>query len=427
MEKLVKKAEELGAETAEVFFSEDSGFSFSTEKRRVSSKEFSSEEGFGVRVFKKHRLGFAHCQRKKDFERAVKLALSFSKFSPEIKEFSFAGKSGVGKAPSFDARVESLAAEDGVNMVKELLKGVLENAEPTECELSFARGRVRILNSNGVELEETRTEVSCYATAESGGTSAGYGAGDSMLEFDPFQVGLEAGELAKKSAGAKPFPSGETTVVFDARALNSFISELLLPSFDGENARRGISVLCGKKGEQIASEEFSLADEPLARGPNSSAFDDEGVASKKKELVGNGVFRHFLFDLKTAAMAPELEPEAGNCSRSSYDSSPSIGCSNLVIGRGSCRDVLGEIGSGLLVSSFFGGHTANKVTGDFSVSVDLGFEIKEGMPGKAVRGMVISGNAFTMLENIIAIEREQESFFDLRAPKIAFSKVSVSS
>ena len=179
-------------------------------------------------------------------------------------------------------------------------------------------------------------------------------------------------------------------------------------------------------GRKIGAESLTLTDNPLFNGPGSSSFDGEGTRCAEKKLIEKGIARNFLFDLKTASLAGDsLNPSPGNCSRASYMAEPGIGSSNLVLGKGKTRDVLSECASGILVCSVFGEHTANDLTGEFSVSVERGFEIRDGEKGKPVRGNVISGNIFELIKNIAAIEAKQERIGSFISPRIFFEGLQV--
>jgi PmbA protein len=75
-------------------------------------------------------------------------------------------------------------------------------------------------------------------------------------------------------------------------------------ALDGKNVFLGASPLRDKLGQQIAHPGFTLIDDPtLDSGPNTSAFDNEGVVRKVTPLVENGILRNFIYDLDTAGRA----------------------------------------------------------------------------------------------------------------------------
>lgn len=428
VEKIVSLSLKRGADEAEAFRSSGKSFSFSSVKDKIHSKEFDEETGFGVRVLKQKSIGFSFFSREQDAEKAVNNALALANYS-EKTSFHFPKKQSAAKADCFDKRVKDLSEEDGKRFLLELISGVKQKANPIECAVSFGASECEIANCAGLHASEQYSEFSVSAEAESGGKTGHESAGSCFLDVNASELGVKAGERAIDAGKAAKAKQGVRPVIFDARAVYSFVSELLLPSFNGNVVRRGSSFLCGKIGKKIARASFSLHDDPLAHALGASSFDGEGIAGKRKTLVEKGVLKNFLFDSKTVAAVGELKRELnaspGNCGRSGFDSAPGIGHSNLVVDCGCVDDLVSECRNGLYVASFFGTHTANKTTGDFTVSVDCGHEIENGELSTPVLGAMISGNVFTLLEQITGIEKKQETFYDLISPKIAFKKISV--
>ncbi len=427
IDKVISLALKLGADEAEAFSSSGTAYAFSSVKDEIHSKQFSEENGVGVRVLKNGRIGFSFFSRDQDAEKAVRNALNLSNYS-EKTDFHFPEKQKTAKAKCFDKNISDLNEEDGKRMLLELLDGVKKKAKPTECFVSFGCGSVEIANSNGLFEREEHSEINASAEAEYGGKSGHESQGSCFLELNLAEIGVNAGVRAIDAGKAGKTIPGERVVVFDVRAVYPFIAELLLPSFNGNLVERGSSSLRGKLGQKIASVEFCLSDDPFAKAMNACSFDGEGIASARKALVEKGVLKNFLFDLKAISSsknAGEQNASPGNCSRENFSDAPGIGNSNIVVAGGSVGDAIAECRSGIYVASFFGTHTANKITGDFTVSVDFGCEIAGGELCKPVMGAMLSGNVFKLLE-LMSIEKKQEKYFDLVSPRISFEKMSVS-
>ena len=80
--------------------------------------------------------------------------------------------------------------------------------------------------------------------------------------------------------------------------------ELFCGIFDADADKKGLSLLKDKEGEIIASDVVTIVDDPLLdNGLSSTPFDDEGVATYKKEIVFKGELKTLLHNLKTAYKA----------------------------------------------------------------------------------------------------------------------------
>jgi PmbA protein len=86
---------------------------------------------------------------------------------------------------------------------------------------------------------------------------------------------------------------------------------------------------------------------------------------------------------------------------------------------------------GLLVHEFLGLGQGNPINGEFSVNLFLGYKIENGKLVGRVKDVMLAGNAFDALKDIIAISKEREwvsgpwSYFCGLMPYIQVGKLSV--
>ncbi|MDT8337384.1 MAG: TldD/PmbA family protein, partial [Candidatus Izemoplasmatales bacterium] len=108
-------------------------------------------------------------------------------------------------------------------------------------------------------------------------------------DFDIETIGKEIIEDALASLGAKPVPSDNYEIVFSNGAIATLLSAFQ-GIFSADAVQKGLSLLKGKLGEVVGSEIVSIVDDPfMKKSSRSRSFDDEGVATAYKELVGKGV------------------------------------------------------------------------------------------------------------------------------------------
>jgi PmbA protein len=161
----------------------------------------------------------------------------------------------------------------------------------------------------------------------------------------------------------------------------------------------------------------------LEFGPNTSAFDDEGVARKVTPLIEDGVLLNFTYDLDTADRAG-AQPTGHGTSRS---------FTNLVIKPGDTPfdEMVKGIKDGLLVHEFLGLGQSNPINGEFSVNVFLGYKIENGKIVGRVKDVMLAGNAFEAIKDISAISKESEwvsgpyTYYAGLIPYIQIGKLSV--
>ena len=134
-----------------------------------------------------------------------------------------------------------------------------------------------------------------------------------------------------------------------------------------------------------------------------SSFDAEGVATRKKNVIENGVFKTLLHNLKTADKAGVKT--TGNAYKGSYKSKVSISPFAFYIkpsGK-TLDDILNEVQNGVYITELNGMHAgANSVTGDFSLSAS-GFLVQDGKLAKPIKEITVAGNFFSMLKQIESV------------------------
>ena len=380
---------------------------------KIRETDFSS--GYGARVLKEGRLGFAYCQHENDVKKALDDAGKLSRFSVE-SDFSFAPKAGFKKPEIYDSSLDPTDYEMLRSFVEEARSGSESLGGKPKVIASVGSSMMKLENTAGFSGGYTKTDFSLYVECMH---NDGFGLSYIACNKKPEQVrdlGLKAAGMAKDMQGAKKPESGTYTVVMEIQALDSLIGALL-PSFSGDWKRRGMSRL--EKGKKHFSEQLSICEDGLSEASDARPFDDEGMPSEKRFLVENGVVDSLLYDRETAAL--DNTEESGTCSRSSYDESPSIGTSNIIVSPGKWKD-LGELESYIELHYVHGAHTANLTTGDIGLEVSGAFLVEKNKR-TPVKGFMLTGNVFDWFANIEAMEKKLRTLDWLIAPRIAFKEI----
>jgi PmbA protein len=211
--------------------------------------------------------------------------------------------------------------------------------------------------------------------------------------------------------------------VFHPFALADLIENTFIPSIDADNVQKERSSLINKIGDNIASESLSIYDDgTLESGLGSSISDDEGVPSQKTCVIGNGVLKSYLHDSYTAGKAGV--ESTGNAVRDSYASLPGIGVTNLVLDYPS-SDLIPEIDNGIFINTVIGAHTANRISGDFSVEARNTFVIENGEIGAPGNSLMVSGNIFELLSGIQGAGKDVKKVGGIVLPSIWACELNV--
>lgn len=268
----------------------------------------------------------------------------------------------------------------------------------------YTRNNIHLAASNGFSGGYSRSSrgLSCVAISGEGtGMERDYDYDSRIFQADlrdAADIGKSAGERAVAIAGATRPKTGTYPVLFDERIASSLIGHLTSAA-NGAAIARGSSWLRDALGEQVLPKGISLIEDPRRpRAFSSRMFDAEGLATKSRAIIDDGVLTGWTLDLANARKLG-LESTASASRGTSAPPSPSL--SNLALTQSdkSRADLIADMGTGLLVTSMIGS-TINPNTGDYSRGAS-GFWVQNGEITHAVNECTIAGNLREMLLRII--------------------------
>ncbi|MFA6091372.1 MAG: TldD/PmbA family protein [Elusimicrobiota bacterium] len=205
------------------------------------------------------------------------------------------------------------------------------------------------------------------------------------------------------------------TVLFDPWAAGELL-DLLAGALSAEAVQKGHSLFAGKRGKRIASECVSLIDDPRRPfGISSSLYDDEGVPTRRKDMVLCGVLQDFFYDDYTARR--EGRASNASASRPGYKGLPGPGATNFYLEPGKFKreELFKDAQDGVLVLDLLGMHTADAVSGEFSVGISA-LLLQGGELGRPLKAAMLSGNLFELLDRVDAVADDLTFHGSLAAP-----------
>ena len=228
----------------------------------------------------------------------------------------------------------------------------------------------------------------------------------------PDVIGRSAAERALRKVGQRKIASGKYEMIVENRAGNRLLAALLRP-MGGNSLQQKNSFLEGMVGRRIASEAFSMIDDPFVeKGLGSRPFDGEGLEAKRRVMIERGVLRQYYID-DYYGRKLGMEPTTGTPS-------------NLVFEHGSrgLEEMIGDLGKGILVTAFIGGNS-NPTTGDFSFGI-VGLLIENGEICVPLNEMNISGNAGDFWTRAVEMGNDPYPYSAWRRPSMRFERVQFS-
>ena len=183
-------------------------------------------------------------------------------------------------------------------------------------------------------------------------------------------------------------------VLFSAELAGGLFGSFL-SAISGGSLYRKSSFLVDSLGKKIFASLVQIREEPhLIKGLASTTFDDEGVATKARDVVKDGVLHgYFMGSYSARKLGMSSTGNAG-------------GNHNLILQSGDLdfAGLLKTMGTGLFVTELLG-QGVSTVTGDYSRGA-AGFWVENGEIQHAVEEVTIAGNLPDMFGNIVAVGKD---------------------
>lgn len=409
---LFEKALNEGFKDCEVYYTEGEDISITVYEGEVEKYNLDKSFGLSFRGMVNGKMGYSYTEILD--ERAIDMLIKNAKEASKCiestdEQFIYEGDKNYSKVQTYSEKLENIDAAKLIEIALDLEKQTKEYSDKVvninSCKVSYSYSKNGIYNTKGLELSNKENLIIAYVIPIVEDNSEkqdgmGYKIADSLEDIDTKEIAKQGVKEALSKLGGSTISSGNYKTIIYNEAMASLL-ETFADIFSGEAAQRGLSLLKGKEGEVIASSIVSIVDDPLLdKGLASTPFDDEGVATFRKNIVSNGILNTLLHNLKTAHKANVKT--TGNGFKASYSFPVSVEPTNFYIEKGeaSIENLMEEVKEGIMVTDFAGLHSgANSITGDFSLAAK-GFFIKDGKREYPVEQITVAGNFFDLLKNI---------------------------
>ncbi len=436
-ENAVHKALQAGAAMAEAYIGNSKDLDIEVRNSKVETMKLAEDRGMGIRVFQDGKTGFSFTTDlgSAAVDNAIMQALANARLA-EPDPYRLLPR----PAPSYpamdlyDPAIRAATVEEKIDMARTMeSEARAADARVNIIESSTyqdGEAEVTLVNSHGLSIFYGGSYCGMYITLVAGegeDSQTGFAMNFSLryADLDPTILGKRAAGRAVRMLGARPGVTRHAAVVLEPYVATGILG-LLASSLSAEAVQKGRSLLAGKVGRQVASDQINIIDDgTLPGGIASAPFDGEGVPTSRTVLVQDGKLQGFLHNIYTSAKEGVLS--TGNGMRGSFKGTPEVGTTNFFIEPGdqTAEQIIGEISSGLYVTEVMGLHTANPISGDFSLGAG-GLWIENGKLAYPVRGLAIAGNIMEMLGQVDAVGSDLQFFGGRGAPTIRVSRMSIS-
>jgi PmbA protein len=399
------EAKKQGASSAEAGVSVDIGLSVNVRQGEVDTLEHQRDRSLGVTVYFGQRKGSASSSdfRSGSIVETVQAACAIARHTSEDPCQGLADPALLARdIPDLDLyHPWQLEAEEAIRIAR-------------ECEAVALAADPRICNSDGADVS-SHSGLRVYGNSH--GFLAGYAASRHSLSCmvvgkqndamqrdywyttsrlpegldDAASVGRIAAGRALRRLGARRLATTKAPVLYAPEVARSLLGHFI-GAISGGALYRKASFLLDQLDQPVFPEFVYLEEQPhRLRGLGSAPYDGEGVATRERALVEEGVLRSYVLSSYSARkLGLQSTGNAG-------------GVRNLVIRPGTLDfdGLLREMGRGLVVTELMG-QGVNTLTGDYSRGAS-GFWVENGEIAYPVEEITIAGNLRDMLLRLRAV------------------------
>ncbi|MDR0732831.1 MAG: TldD/PmbA family protein [Dysgonamonadaceae bacterium] len=424
----LKYALEKGCSDASVKIYAETESSFEYRDTQLDKLEQSAGNGLTIRLYVDGKYASFSTNRleKKELEKFIAGGIETTRFlaKDEFRKLPDSSRlyKGDGKGLDlYDKNIDNISVDEKLALIKSNVNEVYRTDDrliSVSSDYSDGTENVYLVASNGFEGETETTwfslsaETSMKGEGDARPESYWY---DSAVNWDKLQkqgIGKTAYERTLRKFGQEKIESGVFPMIVDNLSVGRLLSPVISAMY-GSAIQQKSSFLIDKLGQPIISDKITIIDDPHIRNARGARwFDDEGVATRKADIVRNGVLNMYFIDTYYG----------GKLNMELTVQSPSI--LTLHLGSRNFDQILTSIDKGIWVTGFNGGNS-NATTGDFSFGIE-GFLIENGKAVKPINEMNITGNLLTLWQQVIEVGNDPRTGSNWRIPCVLFDKVNFS-
>jgi PmbA protein len=428
IERALEEARTRGASQAEAAVSQDTGLSVGVRLGEVETLEHQRDRSMGITVYFGQRKGSAStADFSLDAVRAtVAKACSIARFTAEDACSGLADAPLMARSPpDLDlAHIWHVTADRAIEIAKAGEAAALafdpriNNSEGAS--VSTHQGLHVYGNTHGFVggYPTTSHTLSCVVLAGTGEDMQRdywYSSSRDWRELESAEaIGRESARRTIARLGPRKLSTRRAPVLLVPEIARGFIGHFVA-AIRGSSQYRQSSFLLNSVGQQVFPAGFSIVERPhIPKAVGSAPFDDEGVATRERDLITDGVLTGYILSSYSARkLGLQTTGNAG-------------GAHNLIVAAnavGGAPAMLSRLGTGLMVTELMG-QGVNTVTGDYSRGA-AGFWVENGVIQYPVAEITIAGNLKEMLKGIVAVGDDIDTRGALRVGSVLLDTMTI--
>jgi predicted Zn-dependent protease len=411
-ERVLEHALQAGATEAEALVMRENGALTRFANSEIHQNVAMTDVTINLRVVRGKRVGVASSGRT-DAEGIRRLAERANAIATVVEELADWGglpdPTPVADVPgAYDERTSGATPEFRAEAVRAVIAAADEAGVVAYGSFQTGTDTNAVANSRGIRVAGSRTMAELLTVSMGPGGGSGYAeaAAVDATTIDPRALGREAAGKARASSEAVALDPGDYPVVLEEYAVTDILDMLGYLGFSALAVQEERSFV--EPGRVVGSELVTIRDDGADLAGLPMAFDYEGVAKQRVELVERGVCRGVVYDAQTAARDGVTSTGHGLPAPNSYGPFPI----NMVMEAGSSTrdELIGGLERGLLVTRF---HYTNPVHPKLAIVTgmtrDGTFFVEGGRIVGPVRNLRYTQSYLDALAGTVAVGRERRT------------------
>ena len=430
-DQMLSYAKELGATDAVAEASEGTGLSVSVRQGKTENVQQNRDKSLAISVFIDKKTGNASTS---DFSQealraTVQAAYDIARFTAEDPFAGLPDEAHLAKhVPDLDlyhpwsvdaqqATKLALCTEQAALDVSPMITNS-EGAGVSSAQSHFWLANTKGFNGGYASSQHSISVAPIAGKGEQMQRDYWYStACDAKSLADPVAIGQYAARRALARLNAKRIPTGEYPVLFESTLAAGLLGSFVQATSGGALYRK-TSFLLDALGDAVFSEHVYVDENPfIPKARGSSAFDSEGVATRARRVVDQGVLQgYFLGSYSARKLGMVTTGNAGGSHNLRL-------ASTLTEPGDDLEAMLRKLHRGLFVTELIG-HGINYVTGDYSRGA-VGYWVENGKIVYPVEEITIAGNLKDMFKDMVAIGADTYTYGAKTTGSVLIQKMKI--
>ena len=402
---LIAQAQQQGADEVEAGVSIDAGLSVTVRLGETETLEYNRDRALGLTVYFDKCKGSASTAdfAPESLAATVKAACDIARYTSKDEYAGLADPKLLATTiPDLDLyHPWNITAEQAIELATETedaARQVDPRIENSEGGTVFTNAGMRVkANTHGfmAGYKSSYHSLSCAVIGKQEEEMQrdfwSWSARDKADLMPAAEVGRIAGERTVRRLGTQSLSTREVPVIYAADIAGSLFGHFI-NAVSGSSLYRKASFLLDSLGKPVFPDFMRIHEQPLLlKGLGSAPYDGEGVATRSRDIVTDGILQGYVLNSYAARrLGMQTTGNAG-------------GVRNLTIEPGDkdLQGLLRSMDSGLLVTELIG-FGVNNVTGDYSRGA-AGYWVEGGEIQYPVDEITVAGNLKDMFMNIVEV------------------------